>query len=95
MAVPLALLVSSEVLAPGLLRTSVRGVLSLAVFGAMVLWVRLNRAALEAQEWCDCAGAKTTVRVIPSRRRLEPSVVPGRWIAEDEEVGITAGSRWG
>ena len=36
---------------------------------AMARWARRNRAALDQQDWCACAGAQVTARVIPSLRR--------------------------
>src|SRR3989442_13198100 len=38
------------------------------VSGAMALWTRLNRRALDQLGWCECAAATITVRVIPSDR---------------------------
>jgi hypothetical protein len=35
-------------------------------FGAMALWARRNRAALDCQKWCECARTQVTIRVIPS-----------------------------
>jgi hypothetical protein len=35
---------------------------------AIALWVRGNRAALDQQDWCECAADTLTVRVIASRR---------------------------
>lgn len=59
-----------EVVAPaGGVRTGLGCGLTLGAFAAMARWVRRNRAALDLQEWCECAGARVTVRVIPSRQR--------------------------
>jgi hypothetical protein len=38
----------------------------------MVGWTRRNRAALDHLDWCGCASARVTVRVIPSHRRERP-----------------------
>ena len=63
----LALLALVEVLAAGDgRRTALRAVVALAALGAMAAWARANRVALDLVEWCDCAGARTTVRVIPA-----------------------------
>ncbi len=39
-----------------------------AGFAAMGGWLRRNRAALDQQRWCACAGDTLTVRVVASRR---------------------------
>jgi hypothetical protein len=38
----------------------------------MVGWTRRNRTALDHLDWCGCASARVTVRVIPSHRRERP-----------------------
>jgi hypothetical protein len=47
-----------------------RGALAYAiaagVWGAMVWWVRSNRAALDRVEWCACASETVRVRVVRS-----------------------------
>jgi hypothetical protein len=79
---PLAALTAVQlVVPPGALRTMAGCGLVLVVFATMALWVRLNRAALDQQDWCDCAWEKVTVRVIPSRR---PE--PERVQEEEEET---------
>jgi hypothetical protein len=66
----LAALVAVETLvAPGAELTAIRCGLVLAGFGTMVRWTRRNRAALDHLDWCDCASARVTVRMIPSHRR--------------------------
>ena len=62
------------VTSPGAARTVLQCGLTLGGFGAMGLWARLNRRAIDQQDWCECAGEKVTVRVISSRRP-EPSPV--------------------
>jgi len=52
---------------PGTWHAVFRGGLALGGFAAMAWWVRSNRAALDQQDWCACAGTKITVRVIPAR----------------------------
>ena len=53
---------------PGAWQAALRSGLGIGGFAAMAMWVRLNRAALDLQDWCECAGSKITVRVIPSDR---------------------------
>jgi hypothetical protein len=53
---------------PNPLRTVLRFVLAVGAFAGMAAWVRANRAALDLQNWCECAGQTMTVRVIESRR---------------------------
>jgi len=66
---PLVALVVLEVAGPsGAARVMLRVVLALATFAAMAVWVRSNRPALDLQQWCDCAAASVTMRVIPSHR---------------------------
>src|SRR5262245_6054946 len=48
--------------------------LTLAGFVAMVGWTRRNRAGLDRLNWCDCASARMTVRVIPSHRHERAKV---------------------
>ncbi|MGH2670018.1 MAG: hypothetical protein ACRDH5_13055 [bacterium] len=81
-AVTLAALTAIEVRGvPGVLQTLLRCTLALATFAAMALWVRFNRAALDLQNWCECAASKITVRVIQARRP-----VPEPAEEEDEEA---------
>jgi hypothetical protein len=70
----LAALAVVEVGGPrGLPRAILRVVLALAVFAANAVWIRANRAALDLQEWCDCASQSVTVRVISSRPVTQPA----------------------
>jgi hypothetical protein len=63
-------LATAEILvAPGTELTALQCGLVLAGFGAIDRWTRRNRAALDHLDWCECASARVTVRVIPSRRR--------------------------
>jgi hypothetical protein len=50
------------------LRTLACCVLAFATFAGMAWWLRANRAALDLQEWCECAPRTITIRVIESRR---------------------------
>jgi len=68
-ALMLAALAAVEFVAsPGTGQTLLRSGLVLGGFGAMALWARLNRRALDQLGWCECAAATITVRVIPSDR---------------------------
>ena len=58
-------------LAPSVAERVLECGLTLGGFGAIAVWARRNRAALDCQDWCECAGAQVTMRVIPSRR-VEP-----------------------
>ena len=62
------LLVVQALVAAGPERTALQCGLVLTGFGAMAQWARRNRAALDHLDWCECASAQTTVRVIPSGR---------------------------
>jgi hypothetical protein len=59
----------AEMAAPPSLRTGVRCAIALGAFVTLAVWLRCNRAALDLQEWCDCAPRTITVRVIESPRR--------------------------
>ena len=70
-------------------QTALQCGLALSGFGAMALWVRLNRTALDQQDWCECAAEKISVRVIalhPAQQSC-PSHIEG--IAEFVEDGAT------
>ena len=70
---PLATLAVVEMAGPpNAVRTILRFVLALGALGGMALWVRSNRAAVDLQEWCDCAGRTMTIRVIESHRPAPP-----------------------
>lgn len=75
---------------PHLLRMTLRCLIALSVFAAMSVWLRTNRPALDLQNWCDCAGAQMTVRVIashspkPAVRPLEPMVISAAPVQEHE-----------
>ena len=64
-----ALAVVEALGSPGAKLTMLRCGLVLGGFGTMARWTRRNRAALDHLDWCDCASARVTVRVIPSHRR--------------------------
>jgi hypothetical protein len=74
---------------PPAVRVALRCLLALGVFVAMALWLRANRPAFDLRNWCDCAGARMTIRVIESRRP-QPISVPcahPATIPEEVEVG--------
>ncbi|PYN83827.1 MAG: hypothetical protein DMD96_00700 [Candidatus Rokuibacteriota bacterium] len=85
-ALMLAALAMAEMLvSPGPELTALRCGLVLGGFGAMVRWTRRNRAALDRLDWCDCAGERVTMRVIPSR-----SGRPARAAYADEPTPVGA-----
>ena len=72
---------------PHPLRTVLRFLLGLGTFVGMAVWLRANRAAIDLQDWCDCAGRQMTVRVIESRRPAPASApaVSGAVVEEELE----------
>jgi hypothetical protein len=62
-----ALAVVETAAPPSLLRTLLRWTLALGAMVGIALWHQANRAALDLQDWCACAGATTIARVVPSR----------------------------
>src|SRR5438876_12100488 len=56
------------VMAPGTELWMLRAGLFIAGFTGIAMWRRRNRAALDLENWCDCAGKTVTVRIVPSRR---------------------------
>jgi len=62
------LLIVQALVSAGSERTALQCGLVLSGFGAMVQWARRNRAALDHLDWCECASAQTTMRVIPPGR---------------------------
>ena len=50
------------------IRTALRCAVALGIFVATGAWLHVSRAALDLQNWCDCAGERMTVRVIQSYR---------------------------
>ena len=63
-----ALAVVEALVSPGAKLSMLRCGLVLGGFGTMARWTRRNRAALDHLDWCDCASARVTMRLIPSRR---------------------------
>jgi hypothetical protein len=62
-----ALAVVETAAPPSPLRTLLRWTLALGAVVGIALWRRANRAALDLQDWCACARATMTARVVPSR----------------------------
>ena len=86
----LAALAAVEIaISPGAAQTALQCGLALSGFGAAALWVRLNRMALDQQDWCECAAEKISVRVIARHpaQQSYPSHMEG--IAEFVEDGAT------
>ena len=81
---PLAALAVVEMASPpNVVRTILRFALALGTLGGMALWVHSNRAAVDLQDWCDCAGRTMTIRVIESRRPAPPLDSPAPEVIED------------
>src|SRR5690349_18595443 len=62
------MLVVQALVSAGSERTALQCGLVLTGFGTMLHWARRNRAALDHLDWCECASAQTTMRVIRSGR---------------------------
>ena len=91
---PLAALAVVEVAAPpNAIRTLLRVVFAIGSFAGMAVWVRASRTALDMLDWCACAGATVSVRVIESGRsrplteRGLPSALPA-WREEERELAL-------
>lgn len=89
---PLAALAVVEVTAPpSPLGPALRCGLALVTFVTMGTWVWSSRAALDLHDWCPCAPAKMSTRVIESRRPhtaslpAPPDALPA-WSEEAEDV---------
>ena len=78
--------------APHPVRLMLRCLLALGVFATMSVWLRTNRPAFDLQNWCDCAGARMTIRVIEScppthtARPLEPALRSLAPLEEEYEI---------
>jgi|RhiMetdeSRZDD1v2_1073273.scaffolds.fasta_scaffold1031896_2 hypothetical protein len=78
---------------PSAVRAVARCVFALGTFAAMGCWVHASRAALDLQQWCECARRSVTVRVIESRRpehphRMAQPVMVRSEADEDTLVGV-------
>lgn len=84
-------LIETRLSAPAL-RVTLESVTAALLFIAMAWWVRANRAALDLREWCACAGARVTVRVIES---APPCAAPLETVAGVlPERGDVIDERW-
>jgi hypothetical protein len=73
----LAALALVEVVQPAHpVRVGLRCLLALGLFATMAVWLRVNRPALDLENWCDCAGQRMTIRVIESRGPKLPASEP-------------------
>jgi len=84
----LVALAIGDVAAPETARPTLDGALAAAALVAISLWVRGNRAALDQQNWCECAADTLTVRVIPSRHPEPRQPWIPRPFEEDEEIPV-------
>ena len=66
--VGVAALAIGNVAVPDGARSPIDALVTGGLFVAFALWIRGNRAALDQQDWCECAADTLTVRVISSRR---------------------------
>jgi hypothetical protein len=69
--------------AAGVVRTALRCGIVVATAVAIAFWVNHNRIALDAEDWCACAGARMTVRVVASAAPPVPAAT----------LGVSDGSR--
>lgn len=76
----------------GLPRIALRVAMTHGAVTAMGIWIRANRAALDLQDWCDCASETVTVRVIPSRAIALPPRPPDVPLVRIQEYEV-AGRR--
>ena len=63
-----ALAIVETLVAPGAELTALQCGIVVAGFAGIVGWTRRSRAAFDRMDWCDCASARVTIRVIPSHR---------------------------
>jgi hypothetical protein len=73
-----AALALTGIAADAFVRPALESVVGAAAFVATTLWLRANRAALDQQDWCECAAETLTVRVISSRRPEPVKSMPPR-----------------
>jgi hypothetical protein len=89
---PLATLAVVEMASPpNVVRTILRFALALGTLGGMALWVHSNRAAVDLQGWCDCAGRTMTIRVIESHRPAPPLDHEVAYLSERRAPGSARG----
>jgi hypothetical protein len=91
---PLAALAVVEMATPpNAVRMVLRFVLALGAFAGMAVWVRVSRAALDMLDWCACAGATVSVRVIESQppspfTELDAPLLSPAWTEEERELAL-------
>jgi len=91
---PLAALAVVEMTTPpNAVRTVLRCVFALGAFAGMAVWVRVSRTALDMLDWCACAGATVSMRVVESRRptpltELDAPVLSPAWAEEERELAL-------
>jgi hypothetical protein len=90
---PLAALAVVEVATPpNAIRTLLRIVFAISAFAGMAVWVRASRTAIDMLDWCGCAGATVSVRVIesPCVRPLSEGDAPAAptWTEEERELAL-------
>lgn len=66
-ALAIVALLGVQVVRPTAVRSALEVVTTVATFVAMLGWVRENGSAIDQLDWCDCAAATLTVRVIASQ----------------------------
>ena len=68
-AVSIVALTTLETAAPwSTARTLAECAVAFGAFAGMLVWIRLNRVALDRLEWCHCAPGSVTLRVLVSHR---------------------------
>jgi len=70
---------------PNPVRLTVRFLLALGMFATMCVWLRVNRPALDLQDWCDCAAERMSIRVVESAHP-KPASLPAEWPLEPVPV---------
>ena len=96
---PLAALAVVEVTTPpNVVRTVLRLVFAIGAFAGMAVWVRVSRTALDMLDWCPCAGATVSMRVIESPRpsaateidapELDTPILSPAWTQEERELAL-------
>src|SRR5262249_58654612 len=68
-----------------LVRLPVGFLLALGMFATMCVWLRVNRPALDLQDWCDCAAERMSIRVVESAHP-KPASLPAEWPLEPVPV---------
>jgi hypothetical protein len=82
-----------EIAGPPGVRSVARCLFALGTFVGIGWWVHASRGALDLQQWCECAPATITVRLIESRRpalsdRSVPAMPIRPKVDQDTLVGV-------